>query len=432
MWPMPKGTLYGAHGEGDGSDIIPLQRKYRAHGASLAVVLGVHNPGLCVEAKELGVPLTIARWLHPNRTYEGGGDGVHTWTQAMRLDFVRSAIDLIFTQANDTEYAGSDFFTPGLNEWDHQHPEGWVAAAETLIMLCDEATRRSPEKTSRGFHPIRLAIPGFNAGTPKTWEMYQAIVATGLFARMKARGDIICFHEGVGFGQPIDFGMGSGPTGAPPMTGAGAMCFRSDYLMYLLRQRNEEVCYVMGEWYDGFTRPDPIEPRFAAMKWYDRQLRRRPFARGFCVFELTNNPSSPWYRQDFTPVFSSDVMLADMIAEKDKTNPPLVPTGGDGMEQIDPARRQRIYGHLNAIRDELGAVPDQQPVLYRVRVVRGVQVRDRAGGIVAAVAGDPLTGIIAAGAELTVFEEFPLAPFGNRVAIHPDGRNVWVDNVVKI
>lgn len=347
MFPMPKGTLYGAHGE-SGNQIIPLIDKYRAHGANLAVVLAVENPGLCVDAKARGVPLTIARWKNPNDTYEGGGAGVHTWTTAMRHDFAAKAIQMIFDRCNDAEYAGSDFFTPGLNEWDHQEPAGWTAAGEVLCLLCDEATRRNPEKTSQGAHPIRLAIPGFNNGTPKTYAMYQALAATGLFAKMKARGDLLIFHEGVWWDEPITQGWGDVIPGAPVVPGAGSKCFRSDYLMHLLKQRGEEVLYVIGEWYDGNKRETPNAKRLAAMQWYDRELRKRPNARGFCPFELTDDPNSTWRPVDFTPVFQSAEMLADMVAEKDKANP----TGVDPMS---------IKQDLQALAAQISAKIEQLP-----------------------------------------------------------------------
>lgn len=359
MFPMPKGTLYGAHGE-SGNQIIPLIDRYRAHGANLAVVLAVENPGLCVDAKARGVPLTIARWKNPNDTYEGGGAGVHTWTTAMRHDFATRAIQMIFDRCNDAEYAGSDFFTPGLNEWDHQEPAGWTAAGEVLCLLCDEATRRSPEKTSKGAHPIRLAIPGFNNGTPKTYAMYEALAATGLFAKMKARGDLLIFHEGVWWDEPINQGHGDVIPGAPVVPGAGSKCFRSDYLMHLLRQRGEEVLYVIGEWYDGNRRETPNHRRLAAMQWYDRELRKRPHARGFCVFELTDMLDSTWRPVDFTPVFQSDEMLADMAAEKDKPNP----TEGED----DMATKVEIIARLDAASGEIAAaralansLPDAPP-----------------------------------------------------------------------
>ena len=52
--------------------------------------------------------------------------------------------------------------------------------------------------------------------------------------------------------------------------------------------------------------------------------------------------------------------------------------------------------------------------------------------VVAPVAGDPLTGIIPAGVDLNVYAEIALAPYGQRVVIHPDGRNVWADNVTRL
>ena len=309
------GTLYGFHAESS-SQTIPLARAARAAGVMYAALLAHENPGLCVDIKAIEPrTLTIARWRHPNDRWEGGQDAAN-WSATERQDFAQKSIQLIFDRTNDTEYQASDFFCPGLNEWDPPEPGGWGRAALAWKALLDEADRRSPEMTSRGLHPIRLAIPGSSQGTPEYSEM-RDVVATGLFTRMKQRGDILLLHEGVWFDQTIDHGYGDLIPGAPSVpNNAGSACGRFNYWYSL----GIEVPFVISEFYDGNRREAPNSKRLAALVWYDRLLRRNPWARGFCPFELTDDPDSAWRAVDFTPVFKSPEMLADMVAEKDKPN----------------------------------------------------------------------------------------------------------------
>lgn len=121
--------------------------------------------------------------------------------------------------------------------------------------------------------------------------------------------------------------------------------------------------------------------------------------------------------------------LAVMFAEEWK---PIDP--GEPMTNVPVAVLQK----LDALAAEQRALlapflPPPAPVpLYRVRVVRGVLVRDANGVPVTSSSSDPLTGVIPPPTELNVYAEFPLSPHGNRVAIHPDQRNVWADNVVRL
>lgn len=316
--PMKSGTLYGIHAE-SASQAVPLMRKYQAAGVQVAAVLAMENPGLAVDAKAINPNiLTIARWRNPNDRWEGGQDVAH-WSQAERLDFARRSIQLIFDRTNDTEYQACDYFCPGLNEWDppELNGDGYRAMAEVMILLCQEAGNRSPEMEARGLHPIRLAIPGFNAGTPE-WNEMQAMAGTQLFGLMQLRGDLLIIHEGVWWDMPIDSGFGDLIPGAPARpAGAGSLCGRFNYLYAL----GIHVPFVVTEWYDGNRRDTDPAKRLAAMKWYDRIVRGNPWCRGFCPFELTDIVDGPWWLVDFTPTFQSPAMLADMIAEKDKPNP---------------------------------------------------------------------------------------------------------------
>lgn len=346
---MKSGTMYGIHAEAS-SQAVPLMRKFQEHGVQVAAILAHENPGLCTDAKAINPNiLTIARWTNPNSRWEGGQDVAH-WSAAERQDFAIKAIQLIFDRTNDTEYQASDYFCAGWNESDppELNGDGYRALAEVFKLTCQEATRRSPEMVARGLHPIRLAIPGFNNGTPEYVEM-QAMKDTGLFELMRARGDLFMLHEGVWWEQPITHGHGDRIPGAPSVPpGAGSLCGRFNYWYGLL---GVQVPFVVSEWYDGNRRVDDPLKRLEAMKWYDRLVRRNPWCRGFCPFELTDTVDGPWWQVDFTPTFQSDAMLADMIAEKDKPNP--TPAGGTvppiGDDDMDEVTKTKIREHANAI-----------------------------------------------------------------------------------
>ncbi len=342
---MKSGTLYGIHAESS-NQAVPLMHKYQAAGVQIAALLAHENPGLCVDAKVINPNiLTIARWHNPNSEYEGGG-GSEPWPLAKQIDFAAHAIQLIFDRTNDTEYQNSDYFCPGLNEWDKPGVTGWRNMAETWVLLCKEAARRSPEMEAKGLHPIRLAIPGTNNGTPE-WDEMQAVAATGLFDLMKQRGDIFILHEGVWWDEPIDQGHGDLIPGAPSVpAGAGSKVGRVNYWYGLL---GVQVPFVITEFYDGNKRSTDPAVRLAAMQWADRLYRHNPWCRGFCPFELTDIVDGPWWLVDFTPTFQSPAMLADMLAEKDKPNPTPTPGPIPPETDMDAQNKLAIAGHANDI-----------------------------------------------------------------------------------
>ena len=325
---MTTGTLYGIHAEQSSQTVNLVQRAKNA-GVRYAAVIPVHNPGLCVDVKQIEPrTLTISRFVNPNDRWEGGQD-VANWTSQEVLDFAHQSLQSALSQMNDEEYQASDYLCPGLNEWDAPESNGWEKSALAWKALLDEADRLSPTYVARGLHPIRLAIPGSSQGTPEYAEMV-AVKNTGLFIRMKARGDLFMLHEGVFWDEPIDLGFGDLIPGAPFVPpGGGSRCGRFNYWYSL----NVGVEFVITEFYDG-KRRDAANlalqdahnlERLSRMKWYDRLLRQNPWSRGFCCFELTDDPNSSWRQQDYTPVFQSQAMLDDMVAEKDKPNATLPP-----------------------------------------------------------------------------------------------------------
>ena len=336
---MTTGTLYGMHGE-SGNQIVNLVQRARDAGVYYAAVIAVHNPGLCIDVKRIeSRTLTIARFKNPNDRWEGGQDVVF-WSAQEVLDFASQSLQSALSQMNDEEYQASDYLCPGVNEWDAPEPNGWEKSALAWKALLDEADRLSPAYVSRGLHPIRLAIPGSSQGTPEYAEMV-AVKNTGLFTRMKARGDLFMLHEGVFWDEPIDLGFGDLLPGAPFVPpGGGSRCGRFNYWYSL----NVGVEFVVTEFYDGRRRDAPTQAlqdahnleRLSRMKWYDRLLRQNPWSRGFCCFELTDDPNSAWRQQAYTLVFQSQAMLDDMVAERDKPNatvpPMIVDTRARGMD----------------------------------------------------------------------------------------------------
>lgn len=344
---MKSGTLIGIGAEST-NQAVPLMQKFHNAGADVAGVIAVENPGLCTDAKKINPSIpTIARWLNPNNKWERGHD-VFNWPQAEREDFAAKGIQMILDRTNDEEFDNCDYFCPGINEPDPPEPNGagYKALAEVMILLCNEATRRSVGLSK----PIKLAIPGFNAGTPEFNEM-QAMVATGLLDVMKARGDILMFHEGPGFGQPTWDGFGDLIPGAPRVPPyAGSLCGRLNYWYGLL---GAKVPFAVTEFYDGNTRDTPPAQRVASIIWYDKLLRHNPYAMFFAPFEITDIVDGPWWRWDFTPAYQSPEMLAYMVAERNKPNP----IGEDYMP-LDPA----VVAKIHALTKEIDTLVDSPTV----------------------------------------------------------------------
>jgi len=180
---------------------------------------------------------------------------------------------------------------------------------------------------------LKLAILGFNAGTPE-WADLLAIVETGVFARAKAGGHILTLHEGVfgddavekwwnvhfvdADGNPTteDTGVtapGGWIPGAPVLDGAGALCLRYRFLYRLLEERDQVVPLFVSEFYagggyDAANKADVV----LRMHWYDVQLAADDFVLGFAPFTL--GPVPDWQHQDYEAFYAGeDGLVAYMI-----------------------------------------------------------------------------------------------------------------------
>jgi hypothetical protein len=179
---------------------------------------------------------------------------------------------------------------------------------------------------------LKLAIFGFNAGTPE-WVDMVAIVETGVFARAKAGGHILTVHEGVFGDDPIDkwwdvhfVDENGNPTteetgvtaaggwipGGPVLEGAGALCLRYRFLYHLLEERDEVVPLFVSEFYAGGSY-DPADKAdvVARMQWYDRQVMADDYVLGFGPFTL--GPVPDWKHQDYEPFYEGEDGLVEYM-----------------------------------------------------------------------------------------------------------------------
>lgn len=411
---QPNGALYGAHGE-SGNQIIPIQKKLRSHGVSLAVVLSEENPGLSADAKANGVPLTISRFSNKISEYEGGGSGRLSWPMDKRRNFVETAIQIAF-KLNNTEYEGSDYLQPGYNEWDSQTVEEWQATGEVFCMLCDEAARRSPEMVARGLHPIRLALPVFNAGTPKTYPMYEALFGASLgegqptlARKMKDGGHLLLVHEGVFWDQPIDYLFGNVVPEGYVVENSGDLCLRVNVAEYVFEKLiGEGIDWVAGEWYDGNNKQTDPAIRLAAMRWYDQHARSGRYGKyyhGFCAFELTDNPNSDWAVVDFTNTFNSSELLADMVAQKDDPNP----TKDKTVMPILKVEKQAMHDAATVLLAKIDAIvtDDVPQPLYKATVLYDCLLRDKNANLITHPTLAP-KGVVVTGTQVEVWAELDL------------------------
>jgi hypothetical protein len=181
---------------------------------------------------------------------------------------------------------------------------------------------------------LKLAIFGFNAGTPE-WADMQAMAETGVFARARDGGHILSLHEGVFGDDRIDkwwnahFVDGDGdPTtqdtgtvapggwlpGGPVLEGAGALCLRYRFLYHLLQERGEVLPLFVSEFYAGGGY-DPARKSdvVARVQWYDAQLAADDYVLGFAPFTL--GPTPGWQSHDYGPFYQGeDGLVAYMIA----------------------------------------------------------------------------------------------------------------------
>ena len=94
----------------------------------------------------------------------------------------------------------------------------------------------------------KLAILSYSYGVPE-YDVMQALVESGLFARAKAGGHILSLHE---YASPTNKWYGAPIPGAEQRDDAGPLCTRHRFLYELLEERGQVIPLVITE----FNTPD--------------------------------------------------------------------------------------------------------------------------------------------------------------------------------
>lgn len=337
------GVLVGFHTQGN-SSAVPIAADYAAASVRIPIMLADEDGGKAIDTQNT-VKTRVTRLQFAesgdDHDFEGGGSGRLGWSEEKKLRYLAGIEHMLTVRLGIGELNAATHLQLGSNEWDAQDVGEWLATFDLLARVVDKVNEVSSRlQATKGLaHPLRLALPAFNAGTPKTWAMYQAISQHPIWRKLAAQGGAILFHEGIAFDQPFDWGANMPvEPGAPQVDGAGLVNMRAYNLLHLLKLEGIEIDWAVGEWYDGRKRADDIEARIDNMIRMDRLLAPSAWARrclGYCTYELTNDPGSPWWEQDFTAIWRHPRWKAHCISVKDRVNGP---TGDTIMADIKAAQ----------------------------------------------------------------------------------------------
>jgi hypothetical protein len=317
-----QGSKLGVHGIWSGR-VPAFARTLAEAGAPFRVVKAVDDLGWLKDVRRVSpATVTVARLTHEHEAAALVNDP--------GTDLDGYAVLLMAPILGALE--GDPALKEAVDYWElTNEPLGGGVPAETYARLARLTINAMDVAEANG---LKLAIFGFNAGTPE-WADLLALVETGVFARAKSGGHILALHEGVFGDDPIDkwwnahfvdtdgnaTTQNTGVTapsgwipGGPVIEGAGALCLRFRFLYHLLVERDEVVPLFVSEFYAGGGY-DPARKAdvVARVAWYDAQLAAYDYVLGFAPFTL--GPTPGWAHQDYTPFYEGpDGLVAYMMA----------------------------------------------------------------------------------------------------------------------
>lgn len=249
------------------SDMSWLQQLI-ARGARLPLVKAVDRVDLLAQARGLSWATTALGQIS-RRCWE--------WPNLFQAErrLMKAILDKIATSSELRGGLAVDYWE--LYAVDPSGPD----EVRHLAALMDRCMERAGE------HELRLALFGLDIGNLK-WSEMKALVETGVFGRARARGHILALRERVPSGTPIDRGWNKKIPGAPPVPGAGRMCFRYRYLYHLLEQRDEVLPLVISELHTGGTSPEDTLNRAI---WYDNIAQQDYYLLAFLPVNLAPSPT---------------------------------------------------------------------------------------------------------------------------------------------
>lgn len=295
---ITKGSKIGIH------SIYPQKamdyvKNAKSRGFAIPLVKGVDNAGLAMDVKKVS-PETITITRFVNTKWDSAQD-IEKWdTNKMKLA-AKECIELILKRTNPEEKAAADFFEI-LNEADPPGIIGWANFGLFLIEVIKEAEKFG----------LKMALPGFNRGTPEYDEMV-ALVNTGVFGYIKKGGHILTVHEGT-FNMPIGATYGDSIPGAPKVEGAGSQNFRYRYLYHLLAQKDQIVPLVISEYYPGASILATAQNIAERMAWYDSQIALDYYV--LAVTPFTIDPIGGWAQENYSYAYPEILNYMDNVKNR--------------------------------------------------------------------------------------------------------------------
>jgi len=136
----------------------------------------------------------------------------------------------------------------------------------------------------------KLALFSYSLGVPE-WEEWEAIVATGVFAKAKTGGHALALHE---YSYPMDTGFGEALPGQPAYPNRGILACRYRWLYEdFLKPLNQVVPLFITEAQIALPDfPTLITPEawLDELAWYDERLAEDYYVVGAHLFTLSSVP----------------------------------------------------------------------------------------------------------------------------------------------
>lgn len=299
LW-IPNGSKLSLHGIGEGPAIVEWLTPLLESGFAPRSIKGIVDVNWFKKVKAISPEtLTVARFID--------GKSCEVDNECPPLDgnlkeTAQKVMDCTFRRLGDNQE-----FTDYLevtNELDPPGIDGHLRYAEFFVHCMDIAESRGQ----------KLVLFSYSMGVPEL-EEWQAITASGFFARAKVGGHALALHE---YANPIQNGFGLPLPGQPTYPDRGIFCCRYRWLYEdILKPRDEVIPLFITEtnWATPMERLS-LNEWLAGMEWYDNRLREDYYVLGAHIFTVTGIPV--WEDYDIQPFLNR--LVTYQLAIKDEVN----------------------------------------------------------------------------------------------------------------
>lgn len=316
---VPRGSLIAIHAINPG-DTLKLVVEAVLAGVPYAAVKILNDAAALMQVKQAS-PTT---WCYL-RYFDPADDslqGLDDWSIQNEIDWCTRVLFKIYSQITAEQCKWVDWAC-AWNEEDPPGQWGYQKLGETFLRLgqMNEARRAA------GQTYVKLSFGCLAQGTPELWEMDE-LIATGLFAWMKAHGYSWDVHEGWFPGQALEQGMGDslpsdsahnhpGGGDVPAIAGSGSGNFRFVWMFEgKLRPLGQLVPLLIGEFYP--QKPGQLD----SYLWYDTHAAEYEYLTGFALYNFGHTDDWPDLTPDYLALRQHRIDIRSRInGPKDTTMP---------------------------------------------------------------------------------------------------------------